>query len=331
MADASDFPPAHADVDTTWDGLQIAGDEPIGASVVVRRPSRGGHDYLLLHRAHEGPDYAGDWAWTSPAGYRRPGEPIVTGAERELVEETGIAGADVRAVDLSGRWAVFAADIGVDVRIDLVDPEHDRYDWLPPDEAMARISPHWVGREQIGRVERSPVSRIGFRPMTRADLPAVAERLTAPHVARWYGRESEGLDYVRDHYGPSIDGVRPTRMWVFQLDGVDAGQIQDYRARDYREFAELTGMPDAVGIDYAITDAALVSRGVGTAMIFAFVRDVVLPTYRGLRHVVSTPEVANGASVRVLEKAGFAPSRTVYEDGHIPQRMCVLDVARVFG
>ncbi|NUS58577.1 MAG: NUDIX domain-containing protein, partial [Streptomycetaceae bacterium] len=82
--------------ETTWDGLPIADDDPRGAGVVTRRPTGGGTEYLLLHRHHEGPAYEGDWAWTSPSGARLPGEPVLTGALRELGEEAGLFGVEIR-------------------------------------------------------------------------------------------------------------------------------------------------------------------------------------------------------------------------------------------
>ena len=97
----------------TWDGEPIAPDDPIGSTVVVRRPIGSQWEFLLLHRAHHGPDYAGDWAWTPPAGCRRPGEPVLTGVVRELAEETGIA-ATPWAVDVSGRWATWALTVPAD-------------------------------------------------------------------------------------------------------------------------------------------------------------------------------------------------------------------------
>ena len=96
----------------TYDGLPIAQDPPHGAAIIVRRPAPdapGGREYLVLHRAHHGPDYAGDWAWTPPSGSRQPGEPVLGAALRELAEETGLeaAAADLQAIDLSGPWVRF--------------------------------------------------------------------------------------------------------------------------------------------------------------------------------------------------------------------------------
>jgi hypothetical protein len=45
---------------TTWDGEPISHERPHGATIVVASRSPHGWRYLLLHRAHHGPDYDGD-------------------------------------------------------------------------------------------------------------------------------------------------------------------------------------------------------------------------------------------------------------------------------
>lgn len=77
-------------METTWDGKPISPDPPYGASIIVYRPSAKGRRFLILHRAHRGPAYEGEWAWTPPSGARYPGEPVEQCAQRELAEETGL-------------------------------------------------------------------------------------------------------------------------------------------------------------------------------------------------------------------------------------------------
>lgn len=131
----------------TSDGLPVAQDPPHGAAVMVRRPGAmaAGDEYLILHRAHHGPEYDGDLAWTPPSGSRQPGEPVVAAALRELAEETGLtaAPADLRAIDLSGGWVRFLLEVpsGTAARLDA---EHDRCEWLPVAEAIARCQPATV-------------------------------------------------------------------------------------------------------------------------------------------------------------------------------------------
>jgi 8-oxo-dGTP pyrophosphatase MutT (NUDIX family) len=123
----------------TWDDLPVSSEKPYGVTVVVRR----GVDVLLLHRAHEGPGYDGDWAWTPPSGARLPGESPEECARRELREEAGLDLALHRVPSANDDWTLWVADAPVDAEVTL-DDEHDAYRWLPPDEAAALCKPDQV-------------------------------------------------------------------------------------------------------------------------------------------------------------------------------------------
>jgi RimJ/RimL family protein N-acetyltransferase len=287
--------------ETTWDGLPIATDNPRGAGVVVRHPSG---VYLLLHRHHNGPGYEGDWAWTSPSGARLPGEPVLACAERELCEETRLSGLELRPVDLSGGWAVFAAT-APDTDAVAIDPEHDRFEWLPYEPAVARLAPQSVV-DNFQRGATVPLPALAFRPLAYEDLPVLEGWLAEPHVAPWYDTPPD----LTAKYGPRIDGTHPVRVHLLLVDDRPAGLFQCYEA------------PDAeAGIDYLIGDPDLVGRGIGTQAIWAYVRDTVLPAHPAAGHVVADPTPDNLRSVRALEKAGFVRRGTVY----------ALDRARIFG
>jgi 8-oxo-dGTP pyrophosphatase MutT (NUDIX family) len=131
-------------VETTWDGLPISREPPYGAAVLVWRRAGAGVEWLVLHRAHRGRAYEGDWAWTPPAGARQPGETIEECAARELREESGLE-LECRATPCgSGDWAVFAAEAPAEAEV-VLDSEHDAYEWLPAEEAAARCLPASVG------------------------------------------------------------------------------------------------------------------------------------------------------------------------------------------
>ena len=312
----------------TYDGQPVAEDDPRATTVVVRRPGTTGWEYLVLHRAHEGPDYAGDWAWTAPAGARLPGEPMEPAALRELAEESGIVDVAIWAVDLSSECAVFAAEVEPDQEV-VLDAEHDRYEWLPVDEAVARMLPASVA-EQVRGVDLVPSVRFRFRPMTLDDLPAVAERLSQPHVRPWFDPQTHTLEQLQQRYGDRIRGESATtRMWVVEVDGSPVGQVQDYRVGDEPDFAEID-LPDAVGIDYALTDPGLIGHGLGTRMLWRFLRDVIWVDYDATQ-VVAAPAVGNVASLRTLEKVGFVADRQLEGPGSTRHVLSVLDLTRLFG
>jgi RimJ/RimL family protein N-acetyltransferase/8-oxo-dGTP pyrophosphatase MutT (NUDIX family) len=96
-------------------------------------------EVLVLHRAGLGE--TGDWAWTPPSGARFPAEPPEECAARELQEETGLEGAPVRVSGAgSAAWWVYAFEVGSDAVV-AIDGEHDRWEWLLPEEAIRRCEP----------------------------------------------------------------------------------------------------------------------------------------------------------------------------------------------
>jgi 8-oxo-dGTP pyrophosphatase MutT (NUDIX family) len=108
--------------------------------VVVFRRRRGEVEYLLLHRAQWGQDFCGDWAWGSPGGHREVAETALACAERELLEETGLALACRRVRVGDGRLAYFTAEAPIEADITLSD-EHDAFCWAEREAVIAVCLP----------------------------------------------------------------------------------------------------------------------------------------------------------------------------------------------
>ncbi len=125
---------------TTWDGLPVSPDPPFGATVVVFRQAAAGPELLLLHRAHHGPEYEGDWAWTPPAGSRLPGEPIEMCASRELLEEAGLILDLTFTACGTAEWPVYVTEAQPDAEV-VLDAEHDRFEWVACSVAFDRCRP----------------------------------------------------------------------------------------------------------------------------------------------------------------------------------------------
>lgn len=177
--------------------------------------------------------------------------------------------------------------------------------------------------------------RVALRAMTRGDLADVARWLAADHVRRWFTAQEEPTpEWVTAHYGPRIDGMEPTRMWVVEVNGRSVGFCQDYRLRDHPHYAVVTPDPDAVGVDYALGEAHLVGTGIGTAMLWAWLVGA-RRRHPEVATCFSAPDHRNRASLRVLEKVGFVPGTWFDQpqaDGSVATLVgCTLDVARVTG
>lgn len=317
----------------TWDGLPIASDHPTGSTVVVRRPGPAGDsEVLVLHRQARGVDFEGDWAWTAPAGCRQPGEAVYPAALRELAEEAGIDGVAPWAVDLSQRWAVFAVDVPADRPVRLVDPEHDRFEWLSRAAAGDRVRPDLVAT-QLVRAATVPRVALDFRPMRADDLDLLGGWLQAPHVRRWWDAGVDDPEEVRRRYAPRVAGDDPVTAWIIDIDGRAAGFAQAYRLADVDDDARHDPATGAVGFDYAIGDELRLGSGLGTRMVWELCRDVLDPRFPDAPLFVAQPSEQNGASLRVLEKCAFMRGERVESatDPAETEIVCRLDVGHWLG
>lgn len=164
-----------------------------------------------------------------------------------------------------------------------------------------------------------------FRPMEVADLPDLVRWRSQPHVRVWFPEAVADVDAARERYGARIAGEAPVRMWVAQLDRRPLGYLQDYRVRDHDDYAVRVQQPDAVAFDYLIGEPGLVSRGIGTGMVGAFLREVLCRDYPDARHFVASPDHRNAVSLRVLEKLGFTQGLWIQLPGEeYPEIVCTI-------
>jgi aminoglycoside 6'-N-acetyltransferase len=176
---------------------------------------------------------------------------------------------------------------------------------------------------------------VTVRAMTRGDLADLTRWRRSEHVRRWWTGVGEATPQaVEARYGPRIDGLTPTRMWVVEVNGRSVGFIQDYRIGDYPDYALLTPDPEAIGIDYAIGDPAWVGRGLGVRLLWAWMLRA-RHRFPEAASYFAAPDHRNAASLRILAKAGFTEGLWFDEplpDGSVDTVVgCTLDVARVLG
>ncbi len=174
--------------------------------------------------------------------------------------------------------------------------------------------------------------RFALRPMTEGDLGVLTRWINMPHVAAWWD-EHRSAEQVAAHYLPGIRGEDAVRYWVWEVNGRSVGFCQDYRIADHPEFALLCGRPDAIGFDYVIGEAAFVDRGLGTKLLWVFLRDIVVPAYDATSELFAAPDHRNTRSLRVLEKLGATQGLWFDEpqrDGSVETVVgCSIEVKRV--
>jgi aminoglycoside 6'-N-acetyltransferase len=150
--------------------------------------------------------------------------------------------------------------------------------------------------------------------------------LTEPHVSRWW-REPFDLTALESKYGPCIDGVEPTNLFLIKFDGVPVGFIQWYRWSGYTEHAERIGASRrSAGIDLLIGQPGLIDIGLGPAAIWK-IGTALIFVDPAIDAVVSDPEEANVQSLRAFEKAGYRTNRKLCLPGETEMR-CIVRLSR---
>ena len=97
-----------------------------------------------------------------------------------------------------------------------------------------------------------PTDPITIRPLTRDDFPLLHRWLNADHVQTWWHGQPATPTTIERKYGPRVDGVEPTRVFVIQTAGRPVGIIQCYRHADHPAWNRAVGIRAAAGIDYLI-------------------------------------------------------------------------------
>jgi aminoglycoside 6'-N-acetyltransferase len=105
------------------------------------------------------------------------------------------------------------------------------------------------------------------------------------------------------------DAEDPEEHYIALVAGRPVGWIQWVRLADVPEdaafFAQLDPASGSASIDYLVGERDQRGRGLGTAMIRAFLADVVLGPHPDVREVWVAPQRANQASWRALAAVGF--------------------------
>jgi len=176
---------------------------------------------------------------------------------------------------------------------------------------------------------------VALRAAVHGDLPDLVRWRQSAPVLRWWASDGEPTpERVAEQYGPDIDGMTATRLWIAEVNGRSLGFVQDYRIGAHPGFALLAPDPDAIGVDYAIGEEQWIGKGLGRRLLWAW----MLRTRHRCPDAVAyfaAPDHRNEPSLRTLERVGFTRGLWFDEpqsDGSVATVVgCTLDVPRVLG
>ena len=145
--------------------------------------------------------------------------------------------------------------------------------------------------------------QISFRPLQASDLPMLHTWLARTHWTEWWGEAPTPAE-VEAEYGAWIKDPTQVQPYIALLDGQPFAYIQSYVAMGSGEgWWEDETDPGVRGIDQSIANAAQLGRGLGTAMVKAFVARLFAD--RAVTRIQTDPDPRNARAIRCYEKAGF--------------------------
>lgn len=149
---------------------------------------------------------------------------------------------------------------------------------------------------------------VTLRQLTDDDLPLLHRWLNEPGVVRWWEGDDVSWDAVVADYGSAND--EPVEHWLASVDGREVGWIQCAAVSEWPEEAARWAtlgldVSTCAGIDYLVGAPSERGSGTGSAMIAAFVDQVVFGRHPDWHTAAADPVVANPASWGALARAGF--------------------------
>jgi aminoglycoside 6'-N-acetyltransferase len=157
--------------------------------------------------------------------------------------------------------------------------------------------------------------------METTDLDAVHRWLNNPEVMPyWQGRDiPRSMEWVRDHYTPSIEGTSNTRRFIIEsndgeADGGPIGYVQGTRHPGE------DGVARVAELDIMIGEPPYWSHGYGTDVVRTFLGHL-FHDWKAHR-VFLVPLAYNTRAISCYERAGFKQEGTLRDAEYVEGQWC---------
>jgi RimJ/RimL family protein N-acetyltransferase len=164
----------------------------------------------------------------------------------------------------------------------------------------------------MSRLDNPERHAIAFRSLTPADLPLMHRWRNNPAITTWW-EAVPGYAEIVAKYTPRISGEDPIHPFIALCDGVPIGYLQWCRLAEGPGHAA-DGIADAgaAAVDLFIGEDAYRGRGVGAAMLRAFLREIIFAP-PDVTTCFIDPDPGNAVAIRSYERVGFRPLGVVRE------------------
>ncbi len=152
---------------------------------------------------------------------------------------------------------------------------------------------------------------VTFVPLTAGDLPLLHNWLQRQHVEEWWESPPPSLADLEAEFRPSFEGSETHRAYLAFSDGHAIGFTQSYIPVAFHHEGWWLDEhdPNVRGIDQFLADGEMLGRGVGTAMVTAFVARLFADPV--VTRIQTDPDPTNHRAIRCYEKSGFRRVREV--------------------
>jgi RimJ/RimL family protein N-acetyltransferase len=146
-------------------------------------------------------------------------------------------------------------------------------------------------------------TKFSFRPVREPDLPMLHEWFKRPHIAEWW-RPTPSVDELRDDYISPAEELNSTQAFIAFHGVSPIGFIQSYVVMGSGDgWWEDERDPGARGIDQFLSELSRLGKGLGSAMVRAFVSYLFADP--AVTVVQTDPHPANERAIRSYLRAGF--------------------------
>jgi aminoglycoside 6'-N-acetyltransferase len=158
-------------------------------------------------------------------------------------------------------------------------------------------------------------AKFTFRPLSPDDFVLMHRWRNNPVVMEWW-EYVPTYEAIVARYRPRIAGEDPVYPYVASCDGVPIGYLQWCRLSEVPgHAAESLAGPGAAAVDLFIGEDEYRGRGYGTAMLRAFLRDIIFaPADVTICYIDPSPK--NEVAIRSYARVGFRELGIVANDAY---------------
>lgn len=174
---------------------------------------------------------------------------------------------------------------------------HEKIDSLAADNNPALT----VDLHEVRYYKQLPL-HFSFKPIAEYDLDLLCAWLNKPHVKEWWDDHLTETE-IKNKYTTRIQNDSVVQSFIVHLNNQPIGFIQSYLANKVGDGWWPDEEEGTVGIDQFIGEEAYLNRGIGTAMIHAFIKK--LYAHADVKKIMTDVDPENKRARRCYEKVGF--------------------------